>query len=76
MFVGNISGNCHCIEVKKFTDHPIRVGTDPEYYCQIMTDFANVLPGSDGNYDCYDQCWKYHTDAERPPDHTPADIFK
>jgi hypothetical protein len=43
------------VENKKLADHPIRIGYDPENYCQVVAKFAHVTPGTDGDHYGNDQ---------------------
>ena len=62
--------------MKKLTDHPKAVGTYPEYNGKVVADLTHKIFvfKSDPDGDC--QCGYNHYDAQWPPHHTPADIFK
>ncbi len=45
------------VKNEKFTDHPVRVGEDPEYNSQVVTKFTHVTARADSDYDGNDQCW-------------------
>ena len=76
MFVAERADERLCVELEELTDHPVRVGTDPESDGEVMTELRHVLPGSPGNDDGNDQRGKYHCYAKRLPYHAPRYVFK
>ncbi len=64
------------IEAGKFTDHPVRVGGDPNGDGEVMAAFGHILPRSPGDHDGNDQGWKDHRNPQWPPNHAPGHIFK
>ena len=76
VFISYISIKSHRIKVKELTDHPIGIGAYPEYDSQVMTNFTHELAGSYCNEYSKKQGWKDHSNAQWPPYHAPADIFK
>ena len=65
-----------CIEMEKFTNHPVTVGNDPEGYGKVVTKFTHVLPCSTGNNDRNKECRKDHCNSQWLPYHTPGYIFE
>lgn len=76
VFIGILPEQGFGVEMKKFTDHPVTVGTDPKRDRNVMTQFTHVLACSPGNHNRYDQCRKDHGNAQWSPDHAPGYVFK
>lgn len=63
------------IKTKELTDHPVRVGSDPECYGKVMGQFRGHMSGPPGNKDGNTQGRNDHGNTQHLPDHTPTDIF-
>jgi len=64
VLVGNAQKCNLCVDVKKFRDHPKRVGTYPKCDGQIMAKLRHELPGTPRNNNRNDECWNNHNDAK------------
>lgn len=64
------------VKTGKLTDHPVRIGCDPDRDGKVMTKLRHQLPCSPGDNDRNDQRGKNHRNTQRPPDHTPGHIFE
>lgn len=64
------------IKSDELTDHPVRVGGDPDGDGKVMAEFRHILPCSPGNHHGDDQCWKDHGNTQWTPYHAPGNIFK
>ena len=60
MLHGETSKKWMRIKAHEFTDHPIRVRTDPDSDGQVMAKFRNVLTGSPGDDNRNDKRWEDH----------------
>lgn len=76
MLICVLAKNSDRIEMQKLTDHPIRVGSDPNYDCKVMANLTHILSRSYSNYNSNYKGWKDHGYSQWTPDHTPADIFQ
>ncbi len=76
VFISITSKQRDGIKMKKFTDHPVTVCSDPHRNSKIMTKFTHVLPGTPGNNDRNDKGREDHGNPEWPPYHAPANILK
>lgn len=64
IFICVMSKKNFLINAHKLSDHPIRVGADPNSDGKIMTQFRNNMSGSPTDNDGYDESWKDHSDAK------------
>lgn len=63
IFISVVSKKNLLIKSQEFSDHPIRVGTDPNCNCKIMAQFRNNMSCPPTDNDGDDKCWKDHGNA-------------
>lgn len=76
MFESEVTVHDVRVEADELTDHPVRVGGDPDGDREIMTKLRHVLSCSPGDDDGNDQRGKDHRNTQGPPYHTPGYIFE
>jgi len=64
------------VKAQKLANHPVRISRDPERDGQVMDELRKQLAGTVSNHYGHDQGREDHDDAQRFPDHAPANIFQ